>query len=105
MDCGPVQTMMHTISSCGTDKTQSSTQASPADQARNFFEEASFFASHFKNFTVRPMPDPSLMLLLQQGKWRQKQRKVNKKEKPLNLFMRKRKKGKEEDKDNFHESL
>ncbi|KEQ18992.1 hypothetical protein GZ78_02825 [Endozoicomonas numazuensis] len=61
--------------------------------ARNqkFAEEASFFFTFFKNRLLRPMPDQPLMLMLYKSKLRRKQRKVSKKDKLDNLYMRKRK--------------
>lgn len=88
MDVGPVQTLLQTLSS-GADQAQTPAPETLADKTRKMFEEMSFFAGHFKNFTVRPVPDQPLMLILQKGKWRRKQRKVNKKEKSEGTYMRK----------------
>lgn len=52
-----------------------------ANKHHNFYEEASFFAALFKQFNVRPVPDPGMMQLLQKEWVKRKQRKVTKKEK------------------------
>ena len=88
MDVGSVQTLLQSLFT-GADRAQTPAPESMIDKTRKFFEEMSFFAGHFKNFTVRPMPDQPLMLILQKGRWRHKQRKVNKKEKSEGTFMHK----------------
>lgn len=46
----------------------------------NFMEEASFFYGLFHKYTVRPVPDPGLMLVLNKSKLKQKKRRVSKKD-------------------------
>ena len=87
MDCGPLQTLTQIIS--GVERSTASSPETAASKAQKSFEEATFFAAHFKDFTVRPMPDQPLMLILQKGKWRRKLRKIGKKEKSGRTYMRK----------------
>ncbi|MCW7554716.1 hypothetical protein NX722_19265 [Endozoicomonas gorgoniicola] len=102
MDCGPVQTLIQIIS--GSDRCTTPAPETASAKAQKSFEEASFFAAHFKDFTVRPMPDPALMQVLRRGQWRRKLRKVSKKEQPERTHMRKPG-DKEEEKEAHHEEL
>ena len=99
MDCGPVQTLIQIIS--GSDRCTTPAPETTAAKAQKSFEEASFFAAHFKDFTVRPMPDLALMQVLQKGQWRRKLRKIRKKEPSGRTYMR-RPRDKEE-KEEHHE--
>ena len=101
MDCGPIQTVVQIIS--GAERCSAPASETAASKAQKSFEEASFFAGHFKDFTVRPMPDQPLMLMLQKGKWKRKLRKVNKKEKSEGTLMRKPKD--KEEKEEQHDSV
>lgn len=96
MDCDPLQTLAQVIS--GAERCTASSPETAASKAQKSFEEATFFAAHFKDFTVRPMPDQPLMLILQKGKWRRKLRKISKKEKSGGTYMHKPK-----DKDEYGE--
>lgn len=87
MDFNPVQALVQIIS--GSDRLDTPAPETAAAKAQKSFEEASFFAAHFKDFTVRPMPDQPLMQILQRGKWRRKLRKIGKKEKLGGTYMRK----------------
>ena len=55
MDCSPIQTLVQIIS--GAERCSTPAPETAASKAQKSFEEVSFFASHFKDFTVRPMPD------------------------------------------------
>lgn len=61
-----------------------------AAKNQNFAEEASFFAALFKHLTVRPVPDPALVMVLDK-QWRErKKRQVSKKGKSEQLWLGKR---------------
>ena len=59
---------------------------------QNFAEEASFFAALFKHLTVRPVPDPGLIMVLNKQWLERKKRKVAKKGKSDQLWLGKRSK-------------
>ncbi|AMO57994.1 hypothetical protein GZ77_19880 [Endozoicomonas montiporae] len=101
MEFGPVQSLVQILS--GPDRSSAPAPETAAAQAQKSFEEASFFAAHFKNFSVRPVPDQPLMLMLLKGKWRRKLRKVGKKEKAGRIYMRKPRD--KEEKEEHHEAL
>ncbi len=61
-----------------------------ANKHHNFSEEASFFAALFKQFNVRPVPDPGMMQLLQKEWVKRQQRTVTKKEKSDKLWLGKK---------------
>ena len=71
---------------CRYEPTAARSSETVAEKSQKFAEESTFFLSLFKNRTVKPMPDVGLMLVLQKDKTRKKKRKVNKKEKPENLY-------------------
>lgn len=89
MEFAPVETLMHTL-------IQETSRAPEGDSlaAKNqkFAEEATFFASFFKDRPVRPMPDQPLMMILQKRKLKKKERSVTKKENIGQPHMRRRKK-------------
>ena len=103
MELGPVQSLVQILS--GSDRSTTPVPETTAAQLQKSFEEASFFAAHFKNFAVRPMPDVGLMQILQRGKWRRKLRKVGKKEKSGRTYMRRSRDKAKEEKEEHHERL
>ncbi|WP_062264955.1 hypothetical protein [Endozoicomonas arenosclerae] len=87
MELAPVQNIMSLMTQ-GSEKTPEPDTL--AARSQKFAEEASFFFTFFKNRPLRPMPDQPLMLMLYKSKLRRKKRKVSKKDKLDNLYMRKR---------------
>ncbi len=61
-----------------------------AAKNQKFAEEASFFASIFNHHPVRPVPDPALILVLNKLWLEKKKRKVTKKGKSEQLWLRKK---------------
>ncbi|MFK0571982.1 hypothetical protein [Endozoicomonas sp.] len=57
-----------------------------AAKNQNFAEEASFFAALFKHHSVKPMPDPGLILVLTKQWLDKKERQVTKKAKSEQLW-------------------
>ena len=83
METGPVQAFVN-LMPVGSDAPETH-----LEQAQQSFEETTFFAAHFKDYTVKPMPDLMLMQRLFRAKCRHKLRQVAKKEKAEGLAMRK----------------
>ncbi len=63
---------------------------SVAAKNQNFAEEASFFAALFKHLSVRPVPDPALIMVLNKQWLERKKRKVTKKGKSEQLWLSKK---------------
>ncbi|WP_206680805.1 hypothetical protein [Endozoicomonas acroporae] len=63
---------------------------SVGEKNQKFAEEVSFFTALFKNLTVRPVPDPGLMMVLNKQWLERKKRKVSKKGKSEQLWLGKR---------------
>ena len=61
-----------------------------AAKNQKFAEEASFFAAVFKHLSVRPVPDPALILVLNKQWLERKKRKVTKKTKSEQLWLGKK---------------
>lgn len=61
-----------------------------AAKNQNFAEEASFFAAVFKHHSVKPVPDPALILLLNKQWLERKERKVTEKSKAEQLWFGKK---------------
>ena len=68
-------------------------QIPDAQRIGNFNEEASFFYGLFRQYTVRPVPDPGLMLVLNKSKLKQKKRRVSKKDGVDTLWLSKNPQG------------
>ncbi len=75
------------MSFCRLEPSEVTTPETAAEKNQKFAEEATFFISLFQKVrTIRRMPDPELMLVLEKDQTRRKKRKVSKKEKPEKLY-------------------
>ena len=83
MTWSPISQIMNL---CRYEPNMPSTSETSAVQKQSFFEELSFLLAPFKNWHIRPVPDPALMLVLYKDRTRRKKRKVSKKGKPENLY-------------------
>ena len=64
--------------------------ASLSRQISNFSEEASFFIAMYKQHSVKPVPDPTLILVLNKLWLEKKKRRVCKKEGVVKLWLSKK---------------
>lgn len=64
--------------------------ASLSRQIANFSEEASFFIAMYRHHSVKPVPDPALILVLNKQWLEKKKRRVCKKEGVVKLWLSKK---------------
>ena len=101
MDIGPVKSFMQ-IFTQGPDKPGEKETA--LSKAAKFAEESTFFFTFFKNRSVKQLPDQPTLMQIYKSKLKRKKRKVTKKSKLDNLYMRQRKRQSEDDQEQTDQS-